>query len=126
MLKTLSVLHTPELLHTLASMGHGDELALVDSNFPAASMARRLVRLDGADLPSVLEACLRLFPLDTFVKEPALRMMQVHAPDEIPEVQELCQKVIDEAEGKHQALAGITREVFYERASKRIRGGHHG
>ena len=87
MLKTLSVLHTPELLHTLASMGHGDELALVDSNFPAASMARRLVRLDGADLPSVLEACLRLFPLDTFVKEPALRMMQVHAPDEIPEVQ---------------------------------------
>lgn len=116
MLKTLSVLHTPELLHTLASMGHGDELALVDSNFPAASMARRLVRLDGADLPSVLEACLRLFPLDTFVKEPALRMMQVHAPDEIPEVQELCQKVIDEAEGKHQALAGITREAFYERA----------
>ena len=39
------------------------------------------------DLPSVLEACLRLFPLDTFVKDPAIRMMQVHAPDEIPEVQ---------------------------------------
>jgi L-fucose mutarotase len=116
MLKTLSVLHTPELLHTLASMGHGDELALVDSNFPAASMARRLVRLDGADLPSVLEACLRLFPLDTFVKEPAFRMMQVHAPDEIPEVQRICQKIIDDAEGKPQALAGISREAFYERA----------
>ena len=116
MLKTLSVLHTPELLHALASMGHGDELALVDSNFPAASMARRLVRLDGADLPSVLEACLRLFPLDTFVKDPAIRMMQVHAPDEIPEVQQVCQKIIDQAEGKHQVLAGISREAFYERA----------
>jgi L-fucose mutarotase len=116
MLKTLSVLHTPELLHTLASMGHGDELALVDSNFPATSVARRLVRLDGADLPSALEACLQLFPLDTFVKEPAIRMMQVHAPDEIPEVQQICQKIIDESEGKHQKLAGISREAFYERA----------
>ena len=116
MLKTLSVLHTPELLHTLASMGHGDELALVDSNFPAASIARRLVRLDGADLPSALEACLRLFPLDTFVKEPAVCMMQVHAPDEIPEVQQICQEIIDESEGKHQKLAGISREAFYERA----------
>jgi L-fucose mutarotase len=116
MLKTLSVLHTPELLHTLASMGHGDELALVDSNFPAVSVARRLVRLDGADLPSALEACLQLFPLDTFVKEPAIRMMQVHAPDEIPEVQQVCQKIIDESEGKHQKLAGISREAFYERA----------
>jgi L-fucose mutarotase len=116
MLKTLSVLHTPELLHTLASMGHGDELALVDSNFPAVSVARRLVRLDGADLPSALEACLQLFPLDTFVKEPAIRMMQVHAPDEIPEVQQICQRIIDESEGRHQKLAGISREAFYERA----------
>jgi L-fucose mutarotase len=116
MLKTLSVLHTPDLLHTLASMGHGDELALVDSNFPAVSIARRLVRLDGADLPSALEACMRLFPLDTFVNEPAIRMMQVHAPDEIPEVQQICQKIIDESEGKHCKLAGIPREAFYERA----------
>jgi L-fucose mutarotase len=116
MLKTLSVLHTPDLLHTLASMGHGDELALVDSNFPAVSIARRLVRLDGADLPSALEACMRLFPLDTFVNEPAIRMMQVHAPDEIPEVQQICQKIIDESEGKHCKLAGISREAFYERA----------
>ncbi|HEY1801306.1 MAG TPA: RbsD/FucU domain-containing protein [Terriglobales bacterium] len=118
MLKTLSVLHTPELLHALASMGHGDELALVDCNFPAASVAQRVVHLDGADLPAALAACLRLFPLDTFVKEPAIRMLQVHAPDEIPEVQQVCQKIIDESEGKHLELAGISREAFYERARK--------
>jgi L-fucose mutarotase len=58
MLKSLTRLHSAELLHALASMGHGDELALVDAHFPAASMARRLVRLDGADLPDVLAACL--------------------------------------------------------------------
>ena len=118
MLKTLSVLHTPELLHALASMGHGDDLALVDANFPAASNAQRLVRLDGSDLPSALEAILQLVPLDTFVDAPAVRMMQVHAPDEIPEVQKICQTVIDKAEGRHFALAGISREQFYERARK--------
>ena len=118
MLKTLSVLHTPELLHVLASMGHGDEIALVDCNFPAASMAQRLVRLDGAHLPAALEACMQLLPLDTFVDKPALRMMQVHAPEEIPEVQQECQRVIDKFEGRHVALEGLTREQFYERARK--------
>lgn len=118
MLKTLSVLHTPELLHILASMGHGDEIAIVDANFPAITNAQRLVRFDGTDLPSVLEATLQLLPLDTFVDEPVARMMQVHAPDEVPEVQKICQVIIDKAEGRRVRVAGITREAFYERARK--------
>lgn len=118
MLKTLTAMHTPELLHTLASMGHGDEIALVDSNFPAVSLAQRLVRLDGADLAPVLEACLQLMPLDNFVKESAFRMRQVHAPDEIPDVQKACQEIIDRFEGKHVELTGIPREAFYDRARK--------
>lgn len=118
MLKTLTVLHTPELLHALASMGHGDEIALVDANFPAASVAQRVIHLDGADLPSALEACLQLMPLDTFVDQPALRMMQVHAPDEIPEVQKISQGIINRAEGRQVPLAGISREDFYERARR--------
>jgi L-fucose mutarotase/ribose pyranase (RbsD/FucU family) len=73
MLKTLTRLHTPELLHVLASMGHGDELVLVDCHLPAVSNARRLVRLDGADLLDMLLARLQLIPLDTFVKDPALK-----------------------------------------------------
>lgn len=116
MLKTLSVLHTPELLHALASMGHGDEIALVDCHFPAVSVAQRLVRLDGADLPAVLAACLQLLPLDTFVDAPAARMLQVHAPDAIPAVQQLCQDAINLSEGRDLPLAGISREAFYERA----------
>ena len=116
MLKTLNVLHTPDLLHVLASMGHGDEIALVDCHFPCVSVARRLVRLDGASLPDVLAACLHLMPLDTFVPNPVLRMLQVHAPQEIPEVQRLCQQEIDAAENKHVEMVGISREDFYERA----------
>ena len=116
MLKTLSVLHTPELLHALASMGHGDEIAVVDRNFPAVSMAQRLVRLDGASLASAIDAVMQLLPLDTFVENPAMRMMQVHAPDQIPAVQQECQAIIDKHEGRPIPLAGIPREEFYERA----------
>ncbi len=118
MLKTLCTLHTPDLLHVLASMGHGDDVALVDRNFPAVSVAQRLVRLDGADLLSALEACLQLLPLDTFVETPVLRMMQVHAPEEVPAVQQDCQAVINRAEGREVAMAGIEREEFYARARK--------
>jgi L-fucose mutarotase len=116
LLKTLTRLHTPELLHALASMGHGDELALVDAHFPSVSMARRIVRLDGADLPEALAACLRLIPLDTFVPDPALRMEMADNPPKVPEVQKICQEVIDKAEGRHVPLAGIERHAFYERA----------
>ena len=118
MLKNLSRLHTPDLLHTLASMGHGDDLVIVDAHFPAVSMAQRLVRLDGVDAPAALEACLRLIPLDTFVDDPALRIEVVGNPDEIPEVQNEFQKVIDQEEGKHVPLVKIERYAFYERAKK--------
>jgi len=56
--KNLTNLHTPELLHALASMGHGAEIVIVDTNFPAVSMAQRLVRLDGVSAPAVLGAVL--------------------------------------------------------------------
>jgi L-fucose mutarotase len=118
MLKTLNVLHTPELLHALASMGHGDEIAIVDCHFPAVSNARRLVRLDGANLTAALRACMQLLPLDTFVNKPVMRMQQLHAPDELPDVQQECQELIDQFEGRHVALQGITREEFYERARR--------
>ena len=118
MLKTLTRLHTPDLLHVLASMGHGDDLALVDCHFPAVSMARRLVRLDGADLPDALAACLHLMPLDSFVPDPALRMEVADNPAQMPEVQALCQPIIDGAEGRSLPLQGIERHAFYERAKQ--------
>ena len=116
MLKGLSRLHTPDLLHVVASMGHGDEIAIVDAHFPAVSLARRLVRLDGADLPETVDACLALMPLDTFVPDPALRMRMVGKPDEIPEVQGLCQTIIDRREGRAVPMAGLERQAFYDRA----------
>ena len=59
-------------LYALASAGHGDRVAIVDANFPAASTARRLVSIPGADAGAVLRAVLSGVPIDTYVPDPAL------------------------------------------------------
>ena len=55
----------PELLFALRSMGHGDEIALVDGNYPAQEHARRLVRADGHGVLTLLQAILQVLPIDT-------------------------------------------------------------
>ena len=73
MLKGIDPLLGPELLSILRSMGHGDEIAIVDGNYPAVTDARRLVRMDGHDATTVAEAVLSVMPLDEFVPEAAFR-----------------------------------------------------
>ncbi len=63
----------PDLLFTLRSMGHGDEIALVDANYPAQEHARRLVRADGHGMMAMLEAILAVMPLDRAVPEAIFR-----------------------------------------------------
>lgn len=76
MLRGIHPLLTADLLHVLASMGHGDEIAIVDANFLTISVGRRVVALPGADAPSALGAILTVFPLDTVVS-PAVFTMEV-------------------------------------------------
>lgn len=66
----------PDLLHVLRSMGHGDEIALVDGNYPAADHARRLVRADGHGLLAMLQAVLAVMPLDR--DAPAIHRAALH------------------------------------------------
>jgi RbsD / FucU transport protein family len=73
-LKNIDPLLGADLLGHLAAMGHGDVLAVVDRNFPAASTARRLVTLPGVDAPTAVRAILSLFPVDSFVEPAVLRM----------------------------------------------------
>ena len=62
MLKNIPKILSPELLKVLMEMGHGDELVIADGNFPAASIAKRLVRLDGHGVNVILDAILIIFP----------------------------------------------------------------
>jgi L-fucose mutarotase len=120
MLKGLDPLLNAEVLGVLRAMGHGDDLVLADSNFPAQSTARRTVhgRLLRIDAPAarVAQAVLSVFPLDSFVDDAAARMEIVGDPDTVPEVQREVQAEIDRAEGRAWPLVPIERYAFYERA----------
>lgn len=116
MLKNIDPLLNADLLQVLAAMGHGDDLALVDRNFPAAANARRLIRLDGTDIIKAGRAILSVYPLDSFVDHPVKRMQMVGKPDEIPPVQQDFQKVIDAAEGRSWPMGSLERFAFYEAA----------
>ena len=74
MLKGIPNCLSPDLVRALMSMGHGDEIVLADADFPAASYAKRLIRADGVDIATLLEAILPFFPLDSFVDKPVITM----------------------------------------------------
>lgn len=115
MLKGLSPLLSPDLLHVLASMGHGDEIVLADANFPAASQARRLVRLPGVAAPAVLDAVLSVMPLDTFVAQAALTMQVVGDTAAIPAAVADFNAVLQQY--GCSPTASLERFAFYERAA---------
>ena len=116
MLIGLSPLLSADLLHALASMGHGDDIVLADAHFPAAAHARRLIRLTGIDAPAVLEAVLSVLPLDTF-ESPAAWTMQVvgHATEEPPAVAQF--QALLQRHG-HARAGSLERYAFYERAAR--------
>ncbi len=123
MLKGISPLLNADVLHALRAMGHGDDLIICDTNFPAESVAAQtclghLLRIDNVTASQAIEAILSLYPLDTFVDDAAGRMEVVGKPDEIPQVQQEVQKVIDRSEGKSWPLVGVERYAFYERAKQ--------
>jgi len=116
MLKGISLLLSPDLLHVLASMGHGDEIVLADANFPAAAIAKRLVRLPGVPAVQVLDAVLSVMPLDTFVAQPALTMQVAGDAQAMPDVVTQFNAVLY----THgcQAAASLERFAFYARAAQ--------
>ena len=106
----------PDLLHALASMGHGDELAIVDANFPAASMGQRVVEVRGADSPAVLRAILSVFPIDTFVVPAVVTMEVVGDPGAVPPpVAEFAGAMSDRGLGEYE-IGHVDRDAFYARA----------
>ena len=116
MLKGIDPLLGPDLLYVLAAMGHGDEIAIVDANFPAASMARRLIRLDGVDASRALAAVLSVLPLDTFTPTPVMVMQVVGAPEVVPPAVRDFRPIIEREAGRAVEPLALERPRFYERA----------
>jgi L-fucose mutarotase len=114
MLKRIDPLLSAQLLTVLAEMGHGDELAIVDANFPAVSMGKRVVQIS-ASAVATLDSVLTLLPLDDFVDAPATVMEVVGDPDAVPEVVREFQMSINNAEKRIVKMDRIDRFAFYER-----------
>lgn len=118
MLKGVPSILSPELLKVVMEMGHGDEIVIADGNFPAVTCAQRLLRADGHGVVPVLEAILKLFPLDIFVEKPAGLMQVVPGDPTKPTIWEEYRKVIKASGEKFTDFEFIERFAFYERAKK--------
>jgi len=116
MLKGIHPMLHADLLHALASMGHGDELVIADANFPAASIARRLIQAGGASAPEALDAILTVFPLDTFLRPAALTMPIVGDATAIPEPVSEFSAVFARHGRTAIDFGKLEREAFYARA----------
>ncbi len=116
MLKGIPTSISPELMHVMMSMGHGDDIVIADGNFPAESNAQRIVRADGLDALSIVAAMLQFFPVDTFVDNPAMVMQPVDQDTPEPPIWSDFRRVLEQGESRPVALTPIERFEFYDRA----------
>ena len=115
MLKGVDPLLSGELLKILDDMGHGDQLALVDRNFPAHSSGRPVVRLGEVSIIRAARAILSVFPLDSFQPHPLERMEVEDDPHRTTDVQDELLALASSQEGRPLEYGVIPRLDFYGR-----------
>ena len=118
MLKGIPNVLSPQLLEILMEMGHGDEIVIADGNFPAASIAQRLVRADGHGVPELLKAILKVYPLDIYVEKPVALMAVVPGDDTKPTIWEEYRKIIVASGEQFDDFEFVERFAFYDRAKE--------
>lgn len=119
MLKGIPKILSPQLLKVLCEMGHGDSIVLADGNFPAESMGKNaiVIRCDGHGVPELLEAILRVFPLDTYMEKPARLMQKVPGDSVETPIWDVYYEIINKYDNRGAAAVGdIERFEFYEKA----------
>lgn len=114
---------TPELLYCLAQMGHGDEIVVADSNYPATKTAatctlQQVIRYPALDAAIVTDLITRLMPLDSFTDYAALRMQIDGAPDEMGDVHNEVWDVLRPRLPEGAQLSSIARPDFYQQAAR--------
>ncbi len=114
MLKGISKIISPELLKILSEMGHGDEIVIADGNFPSENYGKRVVRADGIGGKEMLDAVLKLIPLDTYAEENFL-LMQTVKGDPIPTIWDEYFKIANDNDDNLRK-GNLERFAFYERA----------
>ena len=120
MLKGVPAILSPALLKVLCEMGHGDEIVIADGNFPAESMGKDaiVIRADGHGVPEILDAVLRMIPLDQYVEQPAALMQVVPVDPCVPEIWDTYRTLLNKNGENPQNVEMMERFAFYERAKK--------
>ncbi len=114
MLKGLNPLLGPDLLKVLRAMGHGDEIAIVDGNYPADTDAKRLIRADGHSATSLLDAVLSVMPLDEMLPDSVFRPAAYLDPNRMEPVFADFEKILKTWEPKRHITTLIGAD-FYNR-----------
>ena len=121
MLKGIPAILSPELLKVLCEMGHSDKIVIADGNFPAETIGKNsiVVRMDGHNVPEVLEAILKVMPLDTYVEKP-VSLMQVMPGDDVETpIWDVYKEIISKEDSRSEKAVGeVERFEFYERAKE--------
>jgi L-fucose mutarotase len=117
-LKGISPLLSPEILHILSSMGHRHELAIVDANFACDEGGPRITRLDGVSATAVLDAVLSVLPLERKDAQVCWRMVANGNPDNETPIFKEFREVISKREGEGLELFPLASADFKERAGK--------
>ena len=112
---------TPELLNTLARMGHGDEIVIADRNYPATwsaagCLVKDVIQYPGHDATTVADLITQLMPLDNFQTHSALRMEIDNEPDTVSDVHQAVWDLLTPRLPKDGVLGSLERQVFYSRA----------
>lgn len=116
MLKNIPKILSPELVKILMEMGHGDEIVIADGNFPSETIGQRVVRCDGHGVPELLDAIMKLFPLDTYTDKPVMLMEVVPGDPVVPTIWDEYKEIINKYEPENCKIEMIERFAFYERA----------
>jgi L-fucose mutarotase len=117
-LKGIDPLLTGDLLKILDEMGHGDQLLVVDRNYPAAAAGRPVVRLGEVGAEPAITAILTVFPLDAFVAHPLERM---EVRDDRALTTPTQERVLEVARSQHPLpleYGVVPRLDFYDRAKQ--------
>jgi L-fucose mutarotase len=118
MLKNIPVIISPDLLYSMMKMGHGDELVLADGDFPVETFSNRVVYAYGHEIPPLLEAILRFFPLDPFVERPVAIMAPVDEDVSEPPNWSTYRAILKKNESRFKDFEYVERFDFYKRAKE--------
>lgn len=119
MLKRIPGILSPELLKVLCEMGHSDRIVIADGNFPSESVGRNayVLRMDGHGVPEILDAILKVFPLDNYVEHPVNVMKVVDGDMVETPIWDSYQRIVDkQGDCKQKEIGQIERFAFYEEA----------